>query len=142
MTGLRRRWRIRARDEGAFTPMVAVITAGIFAMVGLAVDGGGRMRTIEHADNLAAEAARAGGQALDLPQAVAGTADVIDPSTAVTAAQAYLRKAGATGHVTVINGGRDIKVTVTITYEPVMLDLVGLGPWSETGTATAELLTR
>ncbi len=121
--------------------MVAVIAAGLFAMVGLSVDGGGRMRTIEHADNIAAEAARAGGQAIDVSKAVAGTADVIDPDAAVAAADDYLRKAGVTGVATVTGGGKDITVTVTITYEPLMLSLVGLGPWTETGTATATLLT-
>ena len=110
-------------------------------MVGLSVDGGGRMRTIEHADNLAAEAARAGGQALDVSQAIAGTADVIDPQAAVTAADAYLANAGATGSAAVTGGGKDITVTVTIVYQPLMLNLIGLGPWTEVGTATATLLT-
>ena len=32
-------------------------------------------------------------------------------------------------------------MTVTIVYEPLMLNLIGLGPWTETGTATATLLT-
>lgn len=137
------RWRAWwRRDQGAFTPMVAVIAAGLFAMVGLAVDGGGRMRTIEHADSLAAEAARAGGQALDVSQAVAGTADVIDPNTAVAAADAYVREAGANGVATVTNNGKDITVTVRIVYDPLMLNLIGMGPWTETGTATATLLTQ
>lgn len=139
-SGPRRRWW--RRDEGAFTPMVAVMAAGIFAMVGLAVDGGGRMRTLEHADNLAAEAARAGGQALDVSQAVAGTADVISEQDAITAADNYLRRAGATGSARVTNNGKDITVTVTIWYHPIMLGLVHLGPWQETGVATATLLTQ
>jgi Flp pilus assembly protein TadG len=132
------------RDAGAFTPMVAVIAASLFAMVALAVDGGGRMRTLEHADDLAAEAARAGGQALSLPQAVSGTADVINQASATEVVDEYLKQAGVTTRpiVQVSPDGREITVTVTISYQPVMLDLLDLGPWTETGTATAVLVTR
>jgi hypothetical protein len=133
----------RRPDAGAFTPMVAVMAVALFAMVALAVDGGGRMHTLERADDLAAEAARAGGQALSLPQAVGGTADVINLGAATQAVDDYVRQAGVTTVpvVSVSPDGRQITVTVTIWYQPVMLDLLNLGPWPETGTATAVLVT-
>jgi Flp pilus assembly protein TadG len=143
MTTRTKSWcRLLRRDGGAFSPMVAVVAAGLFTAVGLAVDGGGQMRTLEHADNLAAEAARAGGQAINLPKAIQGSADVVDPTAAKAAAEAYLAQAHATGHVTVSNDRRELTVTVTIEYQPAMLDIIGLGPWPETGSATAELLNR
>jgi hypothetical protein len=132
----------RRRDDGAFLPMVAVMVAALFVMVGLSVDGGGKMRAQLHADNVAAEAARAGGQAIDVSRAVAGTADVVDPKLATAAADAYLRTAGVDGTARVLPGQREIFVTVKITYKPIFLGLIGIGPWTETGTATAVLVTR
>jgi hypothetical protein len=137
-----RRWIRSGGDRGAFTPMVVVMAMALFASVALSVDGGGRMRALERADNIAAEAARAAGQAIDLSKAVAGTADVVDPTAAASAASAYLRSAHAVGTVSISTDQREITVVVKITYQPVMLDLIDLGPWTETGTATAELVTQ
>jgi hypothetical protein len=137
-----RRWRLGSGDRGAFTPMVVVMATALFASVALAVDGGGKMRALERADNVAAEAARTAGQAINLSEAVAGTADVLDPAAAAAAARAYLTTAGASGTVTISPNQREITVIVSITYDPVMLDLINLGPWTVTGTATAELVTQ
>jgi Flp pilus assembly protein TadG len=138
-----RRWR--DDDRGAMTLMIAVVAMALFLMVGLSVDGGGRMQAIERADDLAAEAARAAGQALDLPQAVTGTADVVDHARAQAAVQDYLAGAGATDVsgfvVDVAPNGRSVTVTVDITYHPIFLGVIGLGPWTETGKQTATLLT-
>jgi Flp pilus assembly protein TadG len=130
------------RDDGAFSPLIAVVAFSIFAMIGLSVDGGGAMQARERADNLAAEAARAGGQAIDLGQAVGGTADVVNSDAAVEAANEYLTSEGLKGKVTISPDRRRIKVVITITYQPVMLGLVSVKPWTETGQATAVLVTR
>jgi Flp pilus assembly protein TadG len=122
--------------------MVAVVLIALFAMVGMAVDGGGKMRAQIHADNIAAEAARAGGQAIDVPKAVAGTADVVDPTLAVAAAQDYLASAGVKGTVHVLPDQRELTVTVRITYQTKFLNLINIKSWTETGTATAVLVTR
>jgi Flp pilus assembly protein TadG len=131
-------WRA---DGGGITPMVATFILVIFMALGMSVDGSGMLRARHRADDVAAEAARAGGQALDLPRAITGQADVIDPAAARAAALDYLAQAGVHGTVTVPNGGRTITVTVTIAYEPIFLGLIGLGPWNESGTATATLIT-
>ena len=133
-----RRWRA---DSGGITPMVATFILVIFMALGISVDGSGMLRARHRADDIAAEAARAGGQALDLPRAITGEADEIDPAAARAAALAYLDHADVHGTVVVPNGGQTITVTVTIPYEPIFLGLIGLGPWNETGTATATLLT-
>lgn len=137
----RLRYAQLGRDDGSLTPMVVVFATAIFLMIGLSVDGGGRMRTIERADSIAAEAARAGGQAINIPEAVTGQADVVDPAKAVAAAKTYLATAGATGTVTVSPDGHQIAVTVHLTYRPVFLGALGFGSWTEEGTATAQLLT-
>lgn len=135
---LLRDWR---GDDGAFTLMVLTFAAALFLMVGLAVDGGGRLTALARADDIAAEAARAAGQAIDLPQAINGTADVVHQDAAQAAAQAYLRDAGVTGNAQVIDGGHAVKVTVQVVYSPKLLGAIDPGPWTETGVATAQLLT-
>jgi Flp pilus assembly protein TadG len=137
----RMRARMRA-DDGAFLPMVAVVLVALFAMVGMAVDGGGKMRAQIHADNIAAEAARAGGQAIDVGKAVAGTADVVDPAKAQAAAQEYLRVAGVKGSAHVLPNHREITVTVQINYRTKLLNLIDMNSFPVVGTATAELVTQ
>lgn len=129
-------------DSGAFVPMVAVMLVGLLAMVALAVDGAGRMRAQQHADDVAAEAARAGGQAINVSQAVKGTADVVSRPDAIAAAKAYLRSAGVNGRVSVSSDLKHITVTVTIKYQAQAYEPFGLGSGTETGTATAVLLTQ
>jgi len=137
----RLRWR---RDDGALTPMVVVFAAAIFMMIGLAVDGAGKMQALERATDLAQEAARAGGQALNLAQAVPGNKDVVDPSLARDAALGYLADAGVSGadaNVTVDPSLTRLTVSVTIVYHPIFLGLVLTNEnWTETGTATAVLV--
>jgi Flp pilus assembly protein TadG len=130
------------RDDGAYAPMIAVMAISLFVMIGLSVDGGGKMRAQLHADNIAAEAARAGGQAIDVSKAVAGTADVVDPTLAVAAAKEYLQTAGVAGKVSVLSNHREIKVVVHITYGTKFLGLIHIDSFPVTGSATAELVTR
>jgi Flp pilus assembly protein TadG len=130
-----------AADDGAYTLLALVFVFALFLMVGLSVDGGGRLMTQARADDVAAEAARAAGQAIDLPQAISGTADVVNQAAAQAAAQAYLADAGASGSAEVIDGGTAVRVTVHIVYRPVILGAFDFGPWTQTGVATAQLLT-
>lgn len=138
MTG----WRdMRAsRDDGRISLLVIVLTLAVLAMIGLSVDGGGKVRALRKADNLAAEAARAAGQAIEGAQAIPGGEKVIDPVPAVEAAQNYLTAAGVTGTVTVSQDRKQITVTVTINYDTVFLDLVGLDTLPATRAATAVLV--
>jgi len=131
------------RDEGGVSLLVLVLAFSVIIMIGLAVDGGGKMRALERADNIAAEAARTAGQAIALPQAVRGGAKVIDPDRAVAAAQAYLASApGVVDHeVTWSPDGRRVIITVTINYDTQLLGIIGLNQMAVTGTATAELVT-
>src|SRR4051812_33942777 len=60
------------RDAGRIGLFYAIVLPGLLAMIGLAGDGAGYIRTTQRADNIAAEAARAGGQAIRLPDAING----------------------------------------------------------------------
>lgn len=129
------------RDDGRVSLFIAVLAVGILALIGLAVDGGAKMRAIERADYIAAEAARAGGQAINAPRAITGGQKVIDPAAAVDAATDYLAAAGVSGRAIPSDDGRRLQVTVTISSNTMVLSIIGIRRITVTGTATAELLT-
>ncbi|MEU4507390.1 pilus assembly protein TadG-related protein [Streptomyces sp. NPDC024089] len=135
-----RRRRDQADDRGGVTVFVAVCVIALIGIIGIAIDGGGKMRAVERADYLAGEAARAGGQAIDPAQAVTGKAIVADPQAAAAAAQAYLHSAGATGTVAVSGDGRTLTVTINGSYDTKFLSVVGIGSLSVTGRGKATLL--
>lgn len=118
--------------------MVTVFTAlaalALLLMVGLVVDGAGRMRALGRADRIAAEAARAGAEVAD----TRGPRLVLDRPAARAAAASYLRAAGVTGTVTV-TGPRTVAVVVTVTGTDVILGLVGSGTYAVTGSGQATL---
>ncbi|MFJ7905271.1 TadE/TadG family type IV pilus assembly protein [Streptomyces sp. NPDC096198] len=127
-------------DRGGVTVFVAVCVIALIGIIGVAVDGGSKMRATERADYVAGEAARAGGQAIDPAEAINGTAITVNPQDAQAAAQAYLRSAGATGTVSVSGDGKTLTVVVTGTYDTKFLSVVGIGSLSVTGHGKATLL--
>ncbi|MFD6731393.1 TadE/TadG family type IV pilus assembly protein [Micromonospora aurantiaca] len=140
MTALRRRLR---GDDGRVTVWFAVLVPAFLALIGLVVDGGAKVRAYQRADNIAAEAARAGGQAIKAGQAIDGGNKEIEPSVAADAVRAYLDDLdGVTGSVTV-DGAQQLTVTVTVTYNPILLDLFAGGAGTTvTGRATATLIAQ
>ncbi|MEU6496851.1 Tad domain-containing protein [Streptomyces sp. NPDC046984] len=132
--------RTRCDDRGGVTVFVAVCVFALIAIIGLAVDGGSKMRATERADYVAGEAARAGGQAINPADAITGTALVVDPQAAAAAAHAYLSSAGATGAVNVSGDGKTLTVTITGSYDTKFLSVVGIGSLPVTGHGKATLL--
>ncbi|GAA1398677.1 TadE/TadG family type IV pilus assembly protein [Catellatospora coxensis] len=132
------RWR---DDRGKATVFMVIMAQAWVFMFGMVVVGGGRMRAYQRADNIAAEAARSAGQAIDPSRAIPGGDKVIDPALAVNAAKVYLDSVGATGTVTVAPGGETVTVRASITYQnPSGLAFLGGATWRATGEATATLL--
>lgn len=129
----------RDDDRGAITLLVVVFTVALLAAVGLVVDGGGKVRALQRADEAAREAARAGSQMLDIPAAVRGDGVSVDAAAAARAARAYLDAAGVEG--TVFVRGNAVEVSTSITYRPVFLAVAGVGPLTVTGSATARPVT-
>jgi hypothetical protein len=127
-------------DRGAVTLFVSIAVVGLIAIAGLVVDGGAKVRAVQRADRLAAEAARTAGQAVDLPAAMAGTAVRVDRRSALTAAQAYLRTAGASGSAVVSDDGRSLRVTTSATVATVFLGLVGVPEFTVHGQADVSLV--
>lgn len=119
---------------------VAVVTVVLLGIIGLVVDGGGKLRATERADAIAIEAARAGGQAIDPTQAIPGNAIRVDPAAAQAAAAAYLQQAGATGTTAISSDGTQLTVTITATYATKFLPAVGISSMAVTGHGHATLL--
>jgi Flp pilus assembly protein TadG len=126
-------------ERGSVGVWLALASLVMMLAVGLAVDLGGQVHAQQQGHDLAAQAARAGGEQLQAASAIQGTGATIDPTTAIAAANAYLTAAGVTGTVTV-TGPDTITVTVHTSYTPTFLTAIGINHLNVTGTATAHLI--
>lgn len=135
-----------ADDRGRVSVLLAALVPVMLMFTALAWDASGYLRAAHRAENIAGEAARAAGQAIDLPAAVRGRRIVVDPDRAEAAAAAYLADVGAVadgaviGDVAVSDDRRSVTVTVHITYRPLLLV-----PWRSaagraSGQVTAQLV--
>lgn len=127
-------------DEGGIAIYTAIVTIALLGIIGLAIDGGGKLRATERADAVAMEAARAAGQAIDPATAVTGTGIRVDPAAAQAAAQSYLARAGSQGSTTLSADQTQLTVTVRGSYATKFLAIVGVGSMEVTGHGSARLL--
>jgi Flp pilus assembly protein TadG len=128
------------RDDGSFTLFAAVIVPALLLLIGLGVDGGNGFQQAQRADSYAAEAARAGAQAINQADLLAGRPLSVDPQAATDAANAYLAKAGVAGTVQVDPVKRVITVDVTVNYPTQILFAIGIDTMPVHGHASAVLL--
>ena len=138
MTRQRRRQQPDA-ERGAIGVFLAVLVPGLLLIIGLAVDGGAKVAATQRANAIADEAARAGGQALDISAALDGRIQ-LDPAAAVAAAQDYLDRNDVQGAVTVVDGDT-LQVTTSITEPTSFLGLLGISTLTVEGSGTADLIT-
>ncbi|HEY9563074.1 MAG TPA: pilus assembly protein TadG-related protein [Nocardioides sp.] len=129
----------RHNERGSISIWVVTATIVMMTLVGLAVDLGGQVHAQQRAHDVAAQAARAGGQQVEAAPAVEGRYVALDTAAALRAAERYLVAAGVEGTVT-ITGGTTLVVRVTDTYEPTFLSMVGIGDLTVTGDASARLI--
>lgn len=130
----------RIRDErGSVSIWLATSSFVMIILVGLAVDLGGQAHAQQRAHDLAAQAARAGGQRIQPAAAIEGRAVYVDLAAARSAAQEFLEQAGVEGTVT-LSGGDTITVTVRDTYSPTFLGAIGIGDLNVTGGASARVV--
>ena len=135
------RTRLRTDPErGSVTVFFAISVLGLLLLIGLVADGGVKLRATQQAAATAAEAARAGGQALDTAAAAAGESGRVDRALAVQAAQDYLTAAGATGTVIVSDDRTRLTVIVTRTAPTAFLSLIGIDQLTVTADAQAVLV--
>jgi Flp pilus assembly protein TadG len=126
-------------EDGSITLWMVTASFAMMMLVGLAVDLGGQVHAQQRAQNVAGQAARAGGQEVQAAPALQGRYVAIDAAAARNAAQDYLSTAGANGTVSVTDG-TTITVSVTATYRPKFLSIIGLGGLPVTGEASARLI--
>ena len=106
---------IHAPDEGeagSVSAFVAVVAVGLIMVAGMAYDGGQIVAAQATARDLAASAARAGAQEVDLDRLRFTGDAMLDSERATAAAQAFLVQAGFSGSTRV--AGSSITVTVTV----------------------------
>lgn len=132
--------RPRSDDRGSITLFMSLTVVGLLVLIGLVVDGGTKVRAIQHADALAADAARTGGQAIAVHEAITGNAPTLDGRAATRAATAYLTAHGVTGTAAITDGGRTLTVTVTSSTRTTFLGLIGITRITVQGHATATLV--
>ena len=125
-------------DDGSATVFLSITVLGLLVLIGLVVDGGAKIRGIQRADALAADAARVAGQRIDVPDAITGNDPTLDTRAAAAAARAYLTARGVTGTVTTT--GTTVTVTVTDSTPTVFLGLIGIHTLTVDGHASATLV--
>ncbi len=136
---LRQRLRGQDAERGSLAVFTAVLVPGLLLIIGLAVDGGAKVAAAQRANAIADEAARAGGQALDVSAALTGQVRV-DPAAAVAAAQDYLARSDVQGVATVVDGDT-LRVTTVVTEPTTFLGLIGISTLTVEGSGTADLIT-
>lgn len=122
--------RHRPPDErgNALSVFIVLLVPVLIVMIGLVVDGGGRLAAERAAETVAADAARA---AVDA-RTTGGEAQ------ARAAAEQRLRAAGVTGEVTIDSGW--VTVTSTVDHRTVFLSLIGVDELTGRGAASAQLV--
>lgn len=129
----------RLHDErGSISLFAIVAVLAVLIILGLVVDGGARIRALQHANDVAREAARTGGEALQAAPAIRGEAALGDASAGRRAAQSYLAGSGVNGSVR-ISGDR-IVVDTTESVDPIFLGLIGVGTGTVRGHAEARIV--
>ncbi|MFE2268508.1 hypothetical protein ACFXB4_04655 [Streptomyces lavendulae] len=131
--------RALRNDRGSMSVFVLVTVVALFAVAALVYDGAGRLRALTHAEGVAQEAARAGGQAVDAGKAISGGGVTVDRNAAVAAARTYLSRENVSGSVSVSEDGGSLEVTVTESYHAVFL---GGASGSVSGHGSANLVYR
>jgi Flp pilus assembly protein TadG len=130
---------IRQGERGSISVWLALSSFVMVFLVGLAVDLGGQVHAQQRGHDLAAQAARTGGEEVQAGPAIEGRTLAIDTANARAAARRYLSTAGVTGTVS-LTGGDTLTVTVHDTYETQFLGLIGINSLGVTSTATAHLI--
>lgn len=108
-------------DRGSVSALVAVVATGLVMIAGLAYDGGQIVAAQATARDLAANAARAGAQEVDLDEVRATGRPFLDPDRATAAAESYLSTTGHPATITV--DGPTITVSVHVNQPMHILPL-------------------
>ncbi len=127
------------QEQGSVTIWMITASLVMTILVGLAVDLGGQVYAEQRAQDLAAQAARAGAEQLNAAAAIRGHGAVVNPSRALAAARAYLDAVpDVTGRAHLL-GTNALVVDTTATYRTTFLGLIGINALTVTGHAQAQI---
>jgi len=128
----------RDSERGASQTIFLIgVATSLMLVIGLVVDGGGKLNAIEHANAAAQQAARIAGQHLSAQGAQSGGGAVADHTAAISAAEQALSVQGVDGTVAI--SGDQVTVTTTASYDTVFLPIIGITSLTGTGQATARI---
>ncbi|MDI9629440.1 MAG: pilus assembly protein [Acidobacteriota bacterium] len=125
-------------ERGLISLWVVLASFSMIIIVGVSADFSGQAAAEHHARVVAAQAARAAGQAVQLDALARGGQVRPDAARAVSAAEASLAQAGLTGSVSV--SGTVVNVAVTSTYECGFLSIMGINTLPVSGLASADVV--
>ncbi|WP_026877978.1 hypothetical protein [Jiangella gansuensis] len=125
-------------ERGAVAVIAVVIVMALFLAIGLVVDGGSRVRAMQRANAMAAEAARTGAQAVIIEGAGNGH-PTIDFGEACRAASTYITQAGGQPADCRRVNDTTVQVDTVVHYDNVFLSLIGEPTSQATGSAQARL---
>jgi Flp pilus assembly protein TadG len=108
-------------------------------LTGMAVDLGGQVLSRQHVANVAAQAARAGGQQLQASRAIRGQGVRTDPALAAAAARSYLAASDVVGTVQ-LRGSTTVIVHTSATYHTKFLGIIGIDQLQVTGSAESRIV--
>ncbi|ALJ22370.1 pilus assembly protein TadG-related protein [Microbacterium sp. No. 7] len=140
MTTIRQLLRkLRDEERGSITPFFVVFVPALVLIVGLVVDGAGKIQANENAQAIASGASRAAANAV-AAQVVSNGGISLDNNRARTAATDYIEASGMTGTVNVV--GNRITVSVETSYSTKFVSIIGIATLPAEATATAEIITQ
>lgn len=126
-----------ASERGSSQIFMILTVVALIVVVGLVVDGAGKVQAATSAQHVAASAARAATSAIAADVVESGTVSV-DPALAEIAALDHIARSGMTGTVSVM--GDAITVTTSTSHSTVFLSLIGITSLPASGEATALLI--
>ena len=122
------------RERGSVALIVLFMVGVLMLVTAIVFDDGSALSDRQRASDIAAQAARAGADAI-VPTNDASVTPVLDPGRAEQAANAYLSSAAVSGTATATP--TQVTVTVTITYHTKLLSMIGYTTITVHGSATA-----
>ncbi|MCI0688651.1 MAG: pilus assembly protein TadG-related protein [Sporichthyaceae bacterium] len=128
--------RIAGRDRGSLSVFIALITPPALVLIGLVVDGGMAITARERAADIAEQAARRVADNVDTDALRAGRI-VILPDCYAKAAEMTAAHGGGQVEACTISGPV-ATVTITYTYQPAILGMIGFDSFQARAVASAE----
>ncbi|MGC5173036.1 TadE/TadG family type IV pilus assembly protein [Microbacterium sp. DT81.1] len=131
--------KLRDDERGSITPFFVVLVPALVLIIGLVVDGAGKIQANENAQAIASGASRAAANAV-ASQVVVNGGISLDNNRAQIAATDYIEASGMTGTVSVV--GNRISVSVETSYTTKFVSIIGIATLPAEASATAEIITQ